>query len=450
MTIYDYAGPVAGATLGYIMGNTRGAIAGYKLARNFVKRMPATRRHSIAGPYPTPSRSRRGSTMSVSSVGSNPFARRGSVASSSSTARRMSLGTRSTVSVAGSTSASGYRGVRGNAAAVKKKRTKGVSWQRRKRVKVTRKFKKKVKEAMMEEHLQGTYLKVTYNRILAPGNFDQQAAVDMGVSFGNLQYNNAADVLFNGRTPAEFVGPLSNEWENPLIRKDIILNSWVSYELKNMSQRTWTVKGYVCKPKSVTTDESPNGALGDWTSGMVVEAGNGINPSSNTPNTLYSDPRDCAQFNQFWKCELTTIVLEPGQSHTMFVQGPNDFVLDYKKLYAKHHLSSTGVWQLFGKYSRHVFFVGYCDLVTSESASAGRYPSTGVGSGGIVVERKEMYRLKCPESAGFKFAGTGVGTSQQLDMKKPTKIIKIFGSAIVGAVQDVLEENPITVINPAD
>lgn len=433
--IGELAATVAGGALGYIHGNTRGARAGAELARKYFKRRMAPIK-----------RKRNASWMSYL----DKRKRVRTVSSDSSKKKVGKLVSMAGKLIAGRTGGGPYRTSGSNASFVGRRSGKKVSHKKRARVVVSKKFKKRVRAALDTE-LRGKYLKVTYNRMRPPVNNGQQSVVDFGMEFTPLDYLDASDVLFNRATAIANPTAGTITWQNAVIRKDHIINSWVSYEWKNMSQRTYTLIMYNAKPKNTPNSENSNDSVADWISGLFIAGGNNTNPEGNTYETLFSDPRDSPLFNQFWSVEQTKIVLQPGQSHTFFVQGPSDFTLDYTKVYSKFIGTPQAWFQGYGKFSRNVFFVGYPDLLTTSLAAAGRFPSGGTSSGGLVCERKRKISMACPESAGFRYPAVTTGVDQQLDNKLPTKIIKIFSEAgDVGNVQDVLEENPLTILNPTD
>lgn len=426
----EVVGAISGATLGYIHDNVRGAIrggiAGYKLSKNSRTDM---------APIPNKKRKTYHDTIVVGTKKDRYLDQ----------TDRMP---RKRIDYRGS---SGYNKIGSNASAVLTKRKKGVSAKKRKKVIVSKKFERKVKKALEKEDLQGKYLKVTYARMPPPASATSQAVLDFANVFAPIEYADAADVLFNGRTPVEVPTFATVNWDNNYVRKDIIVNSSMQLEMKNMSQRTYTMKIYVAQPRQAPTDAAPNDAVADWASGLIVANVQGTNPVGNAQTTLYSAPTDAPQFNQFWKVQCETVVIQPGQSHTYKLQGPNDFVLDYTKMQMKN-VAAPANWLLpYAKFTRNVFVVGYCDLVTSTLAGSGRFPSGGAGVGGVVFEKRMFYKLKVPESAGFTYpAAFPPGTTQQLDKKIPTKVIQFFPGGAVGTTEDVMEENPLSVINPVD
>lgn len=428
----EYIGGTAGATLGYITNGRRGAKYGWRAGKHFAQQRtmvtPRTPRKKTAVIFAKTLRRDPVVTKKLN-YGLVPYVKRPKVIHTPS--------------------ASGYSGLGGNAAALSRKKRKDVTIKKKKRVKVTSLFKQKVRAAL-DDHVKGQYLKVTYARMPPITVTNTQNYFDFGTELSPLAYIDAADVLFNGKTPVQTPTLGTTNWTNNAIRTDVVINSYVSYELKNVSQRTYRVKMYVCAPKVNPTDPTPNDALADWASGAFVANTQGFNPQNNGPNTLFCDPRDYPQFNRFWKAEVTDLILEPGQSQLLNVQGGNNMTLDYSKLWGKN-IAAGAQWVFqYAKFSRNVFFVYYPDLVTTDTAGCGRYVSAGTGVGGIICERKVFIKMACPESAGFKYPAAFVaGANQQLTNKLPCKVIANFPIAFAGVAQDIMEENPINVINPA-
>lgn len=424
VTARQIGGIASGAALGYINNNVRGAIKGAIAGYEVTKSMPAIPGHV-------------GKKRKVEFISGGKRDR---------SARHYSLDHTS------SGGSSGYRKIGSNAAAVKTRRVKGISKKKKKPVLVSKKFARKVQKALEKEDLKGKYLKVTYARMAPPASSTSQAVIDFANVFAPIEYVDAADIMFNDGVAVENPTFADLDWENVWARKDHVLNSSMQLEMKNMSQRTYTLKIYVAQPRGTATDPAPNDAVADWASGLIVAQGNGGNPLGNDRTTLYSAPTDSPQFNQFWKVQCETVVLLPGQSHTYKLQGPQDMVIDYSKLRIKN-VSAAPNWLVpISKFTRNVFVAGYCDLVTSTLAGSGRFPTGGTGIGGVVFEKRMFYKLKCPDSAGFQYPAGAypAGQAQQLDQKLPSKCIAFFPMGAIGTTEDILEENPIQIINSTD
>lgn len=418
VTLREVTGTASGAALGFIHNNVRGAIkgavAGYKVAQNInsMAPVPVTKKRKIE--YISGGKRERANRH----IAYNPTGNRGN---------------------------NSYRKVGSNASAVAvSKKVKGVKPKKKKAVVVSRKFAKKVQKALEKDDLKGKYLKVTYARLAPPASALSQSILDFANVFAPIEFVDAADIMFNDGVALENPTFADLDWENVWARKDHVLTSSMQLEMKNMSQRTYTLKVYVAQPRGTPTDAALNDAVADWASGLIVAQANGGNPLGNASSTLYSVPTDAPQFNQFWKVECETIILQPGQSHTYRLMGPQDFVIDYSKLRIKNVAAAPNWLVPFAKFSRNVFVVGHCDLVTSTLASSGRFPSGGAGTGGVVFEKRMFYKLKCPDSAGFQYAAGAypAGQAQQLDQKVPSKCIAFFPLGAAGTTQDVLEENP--------
>lgn len=449
----EYVGAVAGGTLGYITGGIRGAKRGSEAGYFFAKKkeMPPIRRQKTT---------HRGSRTKSAGTGftprrvTNPFitptSRRSSVSTVSSASNRSrSMGNY----VRDSGRGGAYRNLGSNASVVK---TSGrrVSIKRKRKPKVSKVFKRKVMAAL-DDHIYGKYLKVSTGNFQPPTGRNLQNTLNFGNLFTPQDIAYSADILFDDAPRKEFPVMADFKWSNKYIRKDYVVNSFSKFEFKNCGQRTYHLFMFECEPKGKPTNAAPDNAYDDWAQGLVNAVAQGTNPETNTLNTLYSLPTDSPQFNQFWKCKKTSIVLGPGESHTFYVQGPNQYCLDYSKL-VQTPVGTTpanAFFQSYAKFSRSVFFVNYMDLVTTSTLSNGRLLSGPAGyvGGGLVYEWSTKYVLQCPVSAGFKYpAAFAAGTQQQLDLKKPTKVIAHYTTDALGVVEDVLESNPLSQINPID
>lgn len=446
----EHIGGIAGGALGYIINNERGAITGYEVGRRLTRnsRNMATHRRRRSSIQLTPSSSTPLRRMSIGSFTTPTGSRRRLSFASSHTSTVNNLRAAPPgITTGGTGGASGWRNIKSNVSALKVRRKKGIS-KKKKKLKISRKLRRKVKN-IMTGMLHGRYTRVTFRRA-APPNSNEQQVMPFGTILRPLDVAEAAAVLFNGATPQDT--PVSTNWNANTLRIDHVINSYCEINVKNMSQRTYYVKFFNCKSRGGNpTDVAPNDALADWTQGLIAENLSGVNPLANTPQTLYSDPRDSGTFRQMWNPEVHQLIMSPGQSHTFFVQGPNEEDINYDKLLQKNPSSGANWLQFYTKSSRSCFLVWYEDLVTSSLATVGRYASGTVGQGGMVAELKHVFRLKVPESAGFQYPAVYTGSAnQQLTYVKPTRAIFISGSALAGTPEDVLEDNPISVINPAD
>lgn len=433
MTFYESLGALSGGTLGYIVAGRRGLKYGsnygrLKASEKFTNRMvpipnARKRKNSVSA----------GNKRRVSNVKKRKFTHKASIIKNRST--------RSGVD--------GYRGLGGNPDAVYKKRNRAVKQVRRSTPKVSRQFKAKVTKALMGT-VYGEYTKSSVAKLGPLAAADTQNTFNAGYVFQPIDFLDAADILFDQGVPIFTPTLATVKWTNSFARKDVVVDTFASYEMKNFSQRSYTIKMYNCAPKGVIQNEITSDALDQWKQGLSMANSNGCNPQNNTFNELFLDPRQNAEFNAHWSSEVTEIVLSPGATYTFRVPGPKGIEIDFTKLIT---LPVVGVAVIlpYSKFTRSVFFVYYPDIVTTTLSGVGRYPSTGAGTGGLGYERKVMYKIRCPSDAGFKYpAAPPAGSSQQLNLRIPVRVNKYFGSGVAGQVQDVFEENPITQVDPID
>lgn len=430
----EYVGGLSGAALGYITAGTRGAIkggmAGYKVAQN--KSMPPINKR------------KRTSSVSAGTVRRQR--------PKSNTWKITKLPVKKQVKSEGRSNPGGYRSVYGNPAAVVVSGRK-VAMRKRRKMKISSSFKRKVMKAL-DDHLYGVYTSIQYGVIFAPNNASQQRVTDFGWFFKPIQILHSTDVLFNGATPLQDPGLSNITWKDSYIRKDWVVNTTVDLLFKNSSQRTYTCIWYECEPKAAKpTAATADTAANDWASGLVLANANGTNPQNNAMDTLFSVPEDSPQFRQFWRAKRTKFILTPGAEYTLRTQGPNQHGIDWTKLVTlpvNADLANTFV-PSYQKWSRSCFLVAYPDVVITTTGIAGRFPSGVAGRGGLTWEWKSRYVMQCPASAGFVYpASTAAGQQQQLTNKKPTHVIRNFVQSFGGIVEDVLEENPLAVIDPQD
>lgn len=358
--------------------------------------------------------------------------------------------TRSKKSALKRTSAGGYRSLGSNAAYVSKI-GKGQKQIRHKKPKITPAFKRKVKDALSGS-IYGEYSKFkTFKLTPFFANSQQQLQVSPVTLFTPMEFLDSADVLFDKKSPTFSPSLSTTKWSNGYIRKDYIVDSWATYEVKNFSQRTYTIKMYNCAPKSRPQTDNITGASSTWINGLTEAYDVGVNPFNNTVQSLFVDPRQNATFNAHWKADVTAIVLSPGESHTFTVPGPKGIEIDYSKYFLKPTGASTATILPWDKFSRDVFFVYYLDLVVTDQNAVGRYTSGAGEGGGLGCELSIHTKMRVPDDAGFTNPATvTAGEPQQLNLKQPTRVKAYFGMTPVGVVVEVEDQNPTVRINPED
>lgn len=447
MTFEDEVAGVSGAVLGYIHNNVQGAYTGYQVGKK-LSQLKANM--GVAGkrqnPFETPPSTVRGRRDSVASTVS--MGRASSRARSRSSVRS---GVKRSVRFTVAKKGGNWRSLKSDAAFVAKKQ-KGFKQVRHKRAKVSPAFRRKVNDAL-HGTFYGEYEKGIPARMPSITANDSQQVFQDGLLFQPLDFFDAADVMFDGKAPADVPVLSTSKWTNGYIRKDYVVDSYATFEMKNFSQRTYTISMFNCAPKTKPQADltvSMNPVL-SWDLGLLEAYNQGTNPTNNLKTQLFKDPRHDPTFNKYWKAEVSTIVLGPGQSHMFHVPGPKGIEIDYSKQFV---IPATGIPSAimpYDKWTRGVFFVYYLDLVETALLGVGRYVSGGVGPGGLGYEKRLTMKMRVPDDAGFKYPATHVaGASQQLNYRLPARIKTYFPNGIGGAISDVLEENPISVIDPVD
>lgn len=101
-------------------------------------------------------------------------------------------------------------------------------------------------------------------------------------------------------------------------------------------------------------------------------------------------------------------------------------------------------------FARNVTVTTMLDIVQDSSGKTGRYASNvPTFTGGIAVQYDEYFKLECPETVGL---GTATTTGDNnLSYRKNVNVIKVFSSAQIGDINDVVEENPLEeIVNPTN
>ena len=404
-------GTLAAGTLGYIHGNTRGAIKAAHLYQKLNSMAPIPRKRKYSGvPVQRPAAKKHKSGMG----------------------KKFGLRRSAPKQLAINTQAAKVRGSAGN----NKRRVK--------KVKVTAQFRKKVKKALEPALIKGKYLENSYMTNRFPHTFDNKQQVGtLGDSFTPSQVLDAASVLWNEKLPTNNKSSLNSQNFARNTVKINVINSYTTMHFKNNTRRTYTMKLYNCRSKIRDQLEFP---ITSWADALAVEAQpQGSNVLGIDVNTMYNDPRMVPNWNQQWHADVTTVTLEPGQIYDYFVQGPKNKLYDF----AKYVTNSTP--QLFTDRisdARSNFVVFYPDVVSTTIGTAGRYvddnPADG-DSDGLATEIKHYYQLSMPEQAGY-LVGTAGGGTQALNLRKYSfAIFSEPGNQQTGVVRRVDDDNPVIV-----
>jgi len=447
--VNEYLGGAAGAALGFIHNDVRGAVTGWSLGREAAR----SRNRSRVGvsqtkkmDTPTPSSSR---DFNMFTAGARSQSRGRSTTRKGSTKRSRS--SRSTVSTR-SRSTVRARRVKGKTPKAENINTGNATKKRdvkknKRAVKVSPIFRKKVKQALESKALKGVHTNRGYNRTEIPNSnqqnlvyFSWNGATDRGVYFTPTAVSDAAAQLWKGKTPNvdTFANLTANFNMNNAVIK--VVNSYVTAEFVNMSHRTHWITIYECMYKSNRAFAEVPDAVGYWqkcidddiASGIAKPGANGYDAVvASTYTKLGATPGQTSNFHKVFKYTSRNIVLEPGQRFVHHIQGPKNTVYDYSKFFVNNVYTN-------GAANRSIscFAVMHSDIVNPDAGfGAGRYrvPSgTGAEVGGhyVSVETKCTFVLELPEQAGFTYpSSTTSGTVQDLNTHKRAWLdnVWIFG-----------------------
>jgi len=421
--MYEHIGAASGAALGYILDGTRGLNRGIKFGREAGKNFAKNSRTMVVAPKYNGKRKRDDKpkrTKRVRTLGNMPKTR----LSSSAVYKRENDGS-------GVTTAASRR--KGN-----KVHKEGV----KKTVKVSRQFKKKVKQSLQHEGYIGTMMETNVQYFVP--NTDEQFICQIGrLSQNRRNYFdpcyvlNAASCLYNNK-------PLTL---NPLISDTgnfnystfqcTVLKQHVTHRIKNNTARHLTLKVYDVSPKGKQFSDGFEPYV-FWKDAMTNEiAGTDLNGRVNlgqaTPETLYSTPKLCQGFRNNYTIDETIINLEPGKEYNHKLLGPNNHEYKFQKfLDGRDGGGTTGVFCNQQKFIKQTFIVVYGDLVT------GPFPIPQIGAGtsrkialngatdeyyGLCVESTVYTKIKLPEQAGFNVAVTVPAGSNPLGNRKSNPYI---------------------------
>lgn len=216
-----------------------------------------------------------------------------------------------------------------------------------------------------------------------------------------------------------------------------IINSYVTWRMKNTSQRSVVCKIYHCVPKLKFCDKGPLtilAGLSETLDTIVVTTPTLIRELNGLPLNLNGsvassvathpmfEPNIDPNFASAFKYSLKIINLKPGEECVHSIQGPKNYTLDYNKL---HSEGESKVGSFFKDTT-------IMPMVSVELDSA--FATTGSGQFGgqyynkttnaaaslinpISIEVDEVFKLSCPSNAGFIQRSAATGETQQLSLK---------------------------------
>lgn len=430
----DILGTVAAGTLGYIHGNVKGArrwIKSYQQYRKLtmVPKTPSKvhKRRSSMGSAPrtprrTPSkpmRSRSGSVYkSVGSITHMP----GTSASTSVSVRK-----------------------RGN-----KVHKEGV----KKKVKVSKEFRKKVKEALTGNYIKGKFTDVSYGKIIPVSGV--QTNLDLGYSWDNAfsffspgQVLHVASVLFNQQLNTQ-VGLTSNPGLFSIRNMKIdVVKSHVTVKFKNNSARNIHFNVYAVSPKGKLDGNGKN-AVFAWSEAMANDGTAGpsqMNISQTfggarvpaSPAQLLVKPTTSPAFSNKYTCDTTTVMLEPGKEYTYYLKGPQPKTYDYAKYW------NGLLFDNQQKFIKQIMVSAWVDVTGTDTGAIGRYTNLNPIKGfGLLYEMTQHFTVSLPEQTGIEFTAAPAVGKFPLNLRRAVYFNQNWQNpGAVGVVTEILDENPI-------
>jgi len=332
-----------------------------------------------------------------------------------------------------------------------RKKARKVAFKKTKKVKVTKGFKTKVTKALEPKRINGLF-EVSDTQYV-------RQELDNKQGFFYLGKGSDADVFsgtFSGIVPLGqknlydcpwFFDPLrvmqlaSWGWNNlgslsrnvnPLASdmfdmtkglKIHVKKSWVTFNIKNNSERTWYLKLWVVAPRKGASTRI--GLLQRWCESLESEYQSGVRIDQPWIYSIDENPTFTKELQNEYKFVKNEVTIEPGQSFDFNLPGPEDFTYDYEKFY------TDAVYLDLQKMMRTVLVTMIPDLqvnfndttttaLTAGAVRTGQYGFNRNGSkvGGITIDYREFYDITMPEiTGGDADAGDKVVLSRRIDVK---------------------------------
>jgi len=301
---------------------------------------------------------------------------------------------------------------------VEKRRGKKIKLKKQPKVKVGRKFRAKVKKALIGPDNYGYFQQVygeqqmiftefTGAQHVFPANVATRSPAVTPIIKGSLfhpaQVMHVASRLWNEKAAKEYplIGDTGN-FDNDTFNVEV-LKQWVVFRLRNNGKRIAYGSFYKCQP--LRNGIGTGGFLDIWRDACTEMQARGelLGTPTVDINTLHTDPRFLSQFKVKYKTVREDFVLEPGKEIILTVAGPQ-MIYDFKKLWYADGTSNQFHNTL--KQDIHAGFVFYNDLITNVNEGVyqdGRWSQTNTQnlSHHIICETSYHCRLKCPQQAGF-------------------------------------------------
>jgi len=328
----------------------------------------------------------------------------------------------------------------------------------RKRVKVTRKFSKKVKQVLERVSPNGL-LKESFLYRYSPLD-DQQLVVDLGRGWDALNGNftdssrlhffdpvrvlDAASVLFNAKGyNGNKAGVNTGQFDAKTVQVDVV-RQWVSFEIKNNTARRMTIKLWSWKYKGNLRGTAD--FTGYWDTALneegAVATDGRINCYDVDKEMIGLSPKLSPRMSAMYQMEEKVIHLEAGKTTYHAIQGYRG-VYDFSKFWDGVNFNN------YQKNNMGVCMGFYPDIVATDTggnSTATRSTDIVLADPyGILVETTCHYVIRMPEQAGFKITAAAVGTAQPLKQRRHHPYAIKYNPGPVGVIGNVAvidDENP--------
>jgi len=301
-----------------------------------------------------------------------------------------------------------------------------------------------------------------FNQLVTRNPANDPAAVIAGTGmnyFTPAKFIDAASVLFNkkvlNRNPYLTTGNLSTVFATasgaPAVTnygtlKINILKSYVTFSIKNLSNRVVTLEIWECMPTKMFQEANSLADLATTLSTLATSTtfdssfdyadagGSGVGQLK-PENTLFEiglDPLEIAKrnFGYKWTWKKRLMILAPEETCIHSIRGPKG-IFDFKKLNTTVNPDAPAQTFLENSlakgFSVSCIFAVSGDQVLADRGQGGRKLFLGNGntvlSCPVAVEVKEFYKVAVPEIAGFVTQDGADGETQMLNLRKQKHII---------------------------
>lgn len=335
-----------------------------------------------------------------------------------------------------------------------KKKGKSVKKEGRKRkIRVSRTFRKRVKAVLTSKGPNGISKEILPHAIIKPIDNQQTVVIPYDRSFnGTTGWHfsptyiaNVYEILYSKGAYAA-TAQTNISYNNTANLEIHVVEQYYQMRFKNLTARTLTVKLWDVSPKSIqetgytTLDFLTNELLGTAPSTTPgVNLPGRENPSSVTLNTLGFTPKLVSAFNKNYTLDETVISLEPGKEYYHTVRGPND------KIYKYLQFSRNGVYRNQQTFTKQTIVCCYTDLVTDTlGLNVGRITDiNGASPFGLLCETMDFVKIKCPDQTGYMAPSSILaGAVQPITQFGYAYTIKNWYQTQSGTIIDIEDENP--------